>query len=341
MGSDIGAILDKEPVDFKDMGGRRIAVDAYNTIYQFLSIIRQPDGTLLMDSKGRITSHLAGLLYRVSNLMDMGIKPIFVFDGEPPAFKLKTIEARAAAKVEAKIKMQEAKEKGIEDVKRWAQATSRITPEILESSKQLLEYMGIPVIQAPSEGEAQAAWMCKEGHVWAAASQDYDSVLFGAPRLIRNMTLSGKRKLPSKGIYINIEPELIDLKKTLQALGLERKQLIWVAMMVGTDYNSGIKGIGPKKGLDIAGKASSIKDCFELAKVGQDYYGELEEIERFYMEPKVHENVAIEFSEPKKDKLIELLCGKHEFSIERIEKAIEKIDKKPEKTGQGSLGEWF
>jgi len=340
MGSDIGSILDKETIEFKDMEGRKIAVDAYNTIYQFLSIIRQPDGTLLMDSKGRVTSHLAGLLYRVANVLEMGIKPIFVFDGPPPPFKLRTIEARAAAKEQARVKMAEAKEKGIEDVKRWAQATSRITPDILEGSKQLMEYMGVPVVQAPSEGEAQAAWMCQEGQVWAAASQDYDAVLFGAPRLIRNLTLSGKRKLPSKGIYINIEPEIIDLKKTLQALGMERKQLVWVAMMVGNDYNTGIKGIGPKKGLDIAKKASSIKECFELAKVGQDYYGELEEIERFYMEPKVKETEIV-FNAPQRDKIIDLLCGRHEFSIERVEKAIDKIEKKPENTGQGRLGDWL
>jgi len=340
MGSDIGSILEKETIEFKSMEGRKLAVDSYNTIYQFLSIIRQPDGTLLMDSKGKVTSHLAGLLYRVANIIEIGIKPIFVFDGEPPPFKLKTIEARAAAKEVARVKMQEAKEKGIEDVKRWAQATSRITPEILEGSKKLLDYMGVPVIQAPSEGEAQAAWMCKEGQVWAAASQDYDSVLFGAPRLLRNLTLSGKRKLPSKGVYINIEPEIIDLSKTLKALELDRKQLIWVAMMVGNDYNSGIKGIGPKKGLEIAKKASSIKECFDLAKASQDYYGELEEIERFYMSPKVNE-VDIEFKEPKRDKIIDFLCGQHEFSIERVEKAIDKIEKKPEKTGQSRLEGWF
>jgi len=340
MGSDIGALLDKETLDLKSLAGRRIAIDAFNTIYQFLSIIRQPDGTMLMDSKGRVTSHLSGLLYRISNLIELEAKPIFVFDGEPPAFKLRTIEARAAAKEEAKAKMLEAKEKGVEDVRKWAQATSKITPEILEGSKKLLEYMGVPVVQAPSEGEAQAAWMCKEGNVWAAASQDYDSVLFGATRLIRNITLSGKRKLPSKGIYINIEPEIIDLNKTLKALDLNRQQLIWIALMVGTDYNSGINGIGPKRGLDIAKKASSIKECFELAKAGQDYYGELEEIEKFYIHPKVRE-VDIEFKEPQRDKIIDLLCGQHEFSIERVERALEKIDKKPKKGGQSRLEGWL
>jgi len=340
VGSDIGAILEKETIELKSMAGRKIAIDAYNTIYQFLSIIRQPDGTPLMDSKRQITSHLAGLLYRVSNIIEMDIKPVFVFDGEPPPFKLKTIEARAAAKVEAKAKMEEAKERGIVDVKKWAQATSKITPEILEGSKKLLDYMGVPVIQAPSEGEAQAALMCKEGDVWAVGSQDYDSVLFGSPRLIRNLTLSGKRKLPSKGIYINIEPELIDLSKTLKTLDLDRRKLIWVAMMVGTDYDSGIKGIGPKKGLDIAKKASSIKDCFELAKASEGYYGELEEIEKFYMNPPMKE-VEIEFKEPQRDKLIDLLCGKHEFSIERVEKAIDKIEKKPGKGGQSRLESWL
>ena len=340
MGSDIGGILEKESIEFTDLAGRTIAIDAFNTIYQFLSIIRQPDGTPLMDSKHRVTSHLSGILYRMTNLTEAGIRPVFVFDGTPPPFKAKTIEARAAAKEEAKLKMKEAREKGIEDVKMWAQATSKMTEEILDGSKKLLGYMGIPVIQAPSEGEAEAAYLAKEGTVFAAGSQDYDALLFGAPHLVRNLTLSGRRKLPRKGIYISITPEIIELRKTLSTLGIDRQKLAWIAILVGTDYNEGVMGIGPKKGLAIAQKASSLKEAIAMA--GAEYSSELGEIEEFYMKPPA-KDVEIHFEEPKKDKIIDFLCGEHDFALERIEKAIERMSQKKEKAGKGqsSLGGWM
>ncbi len=340
MGVDIGSILVKHDIEFESLSGYKIAIDAYNTIYQFLSIIRQRDGTPLMDSRGKITSHLSGLLYRTTRMMEMDIKPIFVFDGEPPKFKAKTIAARSALKEEAKRKMQEAKERGEQDLKTYAQATVRITDEIISESKLLLELLGIPVVQAPSEGEAQASYMAREGLVYAVGSQDYDAVLFGAPKLVRNLTLSGKRKLPSKGIWIDIGPEMIDLNESLGAIGLDRKRLIWTGIMIGTDYNPGIKGIGPKKGLDIAKKATSIKNCFELAKASDQYEHETEEIERFFMEPP-SKDPSIKFGEIQKDKLIDFLCGKHDFSIERVESAITKAEKKPSDTGQSKLEGWF
>ena len=340
MGVDIGSILVKHDIEFESLSGYKIAIDAYNTIYQFLSIIRQRDGTPLMDSRGKITSHLSGLLYRTTRLMEMQIKPIFVFDGEPPKFKAKTIAARAAIKEDAARKLQAARERGEEDLKTYAQATARITDEIINESKLLLDLIGIPVIQAPSEGEAQAAYMAKEGLVYAVGSQDYDSVLFGAPKLVRNLTLSGKRKLPSKGIWVDISLEMIDLNESLKHIGLDRKRLIWAAIMIGTDYNPGIKGIGPKKGLDIAKKASSLKNAFELAKASDQYEHETEEIERFFTDPPA-KDAAINFKEPQKDKLIDFLCGKHDFSIERVESALAKAEKQPQDGGQSRLEGWF
>lgn len=340
MGADIGPILVKHNIEFEALSGYKIAIDAYNTIYQFLSIIRQRDGTPLMDRSGKVTSHLSGLLYRTIRLMELSIQPIFVFDGEPPKFKEKTIAARAAMKEKAMRKMHEARERGEEDLKTYAQGTVRITDEIITESKLLLDLLGIPVVQAPSEGEAEAAYLAKEGIVYAVGSQDYDAVLFGTPKLVRNLTLSGKRKLPKKGIWIDIEPEMIDLNESLRAVGLDRRRLVWAAIMVGTDYNPGIKGIGPKKGLDIAKKATSIKNAFELAKAADQFTDEIEEIERFYMEPPA-KDAPIKFKEVQKDKLIDFLCGKHDFSIERIESAIGKLEKKPSDSGQSKLEGWF
>jgi len=345
MGVDIGSILIKHPMELKTLQGRRVAIDAYNTIYQFLSTIRQRDGTPLMDSKGKITSHLSGLLYRVSNLVEMDIRPIFVFDGEPPKFKQKTIEARKALKVQAQRKLEEAMARGEKELKTYAQQTVRLTPEIQQESKRLLEMMGVPVVQAPSEGEAEASRMVNEGHAYAVGSQDYDSILFGATRLVRNLTLSGKRKLPSKGIWIDIEPEMIDANESLKSLGIDRRRMVWAAIMIGTDYFEGVKGIGPKKGLAIVQKASSLKESFELAKAGDKYAeasGELEEIERFFMEPpRPQHEPHIHFKEPDSTRIIEFMCGEHDFMIERVEGALAKMTKKEEKKGQSRLEGWF
>ena len=218
MGVDIGGILERKSIEFEDLRNKRIAIDAFNTLYQFLSIIRQRDGTPLVDTKGRTTSHLAGIFYRNARLLECGVKPIYVFDGKSPEFKEKTKEKRSEAKQEARKKLERAKELGVKDLRIFAQATATLDEEKIESSKKLLSYMGIPVIQAPSEGEAQAAYMAKEGFAYATGSQDYDALIFGSPILVRNLTISGKRKLPRRGVYISITPELIDLKKTLENL---------------------------------------------------------------------------------------------------------------------------
>ena len=192
MGVKFKDIVSPEEISLKDLEGRTVAIDAYNTIYQFLSGIRQRDGSPLMDQNGNVTSHLSGILYRTASIVDKGIKPIYVFDGDSSEHKAKTLEQRRAIKEEAMEKWEEAKAAGnIEEARKFAIRTSRMSPYILESSKKLLDYMGIPYVQAEGEGEAQGAYMVEQGDAWAVASQDYDCLLFGAPRIVRNLTLSG------------------------------------------------------------------------------------------------------------------------------------------------------
>ena len=250
MGVKFKDIVSPEEISLKDLEGRTVAIDAYNTIYQFLSGIRQRDGSPLMDQNGNVTSHLSGILYRTSAIVDKGIKPIYVFDGDSSEHKAKTLEQRRAIKEEAMEKWEEAKAAGnIEEARKFAIRTSRMSPYILESSKKLLEYMGIPYVQATGEGEAQGAYMVEQGDAWAVASQDYDCLLFGAPRIVRNLTLSG-------GLS-NLE--YLELNKVLEEIDLTREQLIDVALMVGTDFNEGIHGIGAKTGLKLI-RNNSLED---------------------------------------------------------------------------------
>lgn len=334
--SDIGEILEKEKVDMDYFTGRKIAVDAYNAIYQFISIIRQPDGTPLKDTSGRVTSHLSGIFYRISNMVGTGVKPIFVFDGEPPVFKRRELEERKERRNEMKKKWKESLERGEKDVKRYAQAAESIDDYIVETSKELLDYMGIPHVQAPSEGEAQAAYMCIKGDVNYTGSQDYDSLLFGSPKLARNLAITGKRKLPGKNVYVEVKPEVIDLQANLKNLDISREQLVDINLLMGTDFNEGVKGVGAKKALKYVTEHGDVFRALSAMELPSD---NLQEIRNFFLNPPVEDDYSIRFKKPDESKIIEFLCEEHDFSRERVKKASEKL--KELEVSQMSLEDWF
>ncbi len=340
MGVNLGDIVPGDVIDLDVLSGRKIAVDAYNMLYQFLSIIRQPDGTPLMDSSGRITSHLSGLFYRTCKLLEKGIKPIYVFDGKPPEVKAKELQERETRKLEAEKKYKEAIEKGnIEEARIYAQQTTRLTNDMVNQSMKLLDLMGIPWVQAPSEGEAQAAYLAKKGDAWASASQDYDSLLFGTPVLIRNLGITGRRKLPRKKVYIEIKPEKIELEKLLENLGISRPQLIDLAILVGTDFTTGVKGIGPKKALKL------IKEGKDIIQVYKDHGLDPTEAinaREIFLNPPVTDEYKIKFKEPDIDELVSYMSGEFDFSEERIRNALEKVKKEYDIKGtQARLNQWF
>ncbi|MCQ2962084.1 MAG: flap endonuclease-1 [archaeon] len=328
MGVKFKDIVSPEEISLKDLEGRTIAIDAYNTIYQFLSGIRQRDGSPLMDHNGNVTSHLSGILYRTASIVDKGIKPVYVFDGESHEHKAKTLEQRRAIKEEAMEKWREAKAAGnIEEARKFAIRTSRMSPYILESSKELLDYMGIPYVQAIGEGEAQGAYMVEQGDAWAVASQDYDCLLFGAPRIVRNLTLSG-------GLS-NLE--YLELEKVLEELKLSREQLIDVALMVGTDFNEGIHGIGAKTGLKLI-RNNSLEDVL-VQKGITDVEVEPDELREIFLKHEVNTDYEIKFKSAKKDKLVEFMCEEHGFSESRVLNVTDKLKKLS--STQKSLEDWF
>lgn len=339
MGVQIFDILPKKELEIEDLRGKTIAVDAFLWLHQFLSIIRQPDGTPLMDSKGRITSYLSGIFYRSAKLIENGLNLVYVFDGPVHEFKIATVEERKAKKEQAEIRWQGALALGdMEEAKKAAQMTSKLTNEMIDRSKLLLSFMGIPVVQAPSEGEAQCAYLCEKGLVFSVSSQDSDSLLFNSPRLIRNLSITGKRKLPRQNTYIEIKPELIELKNALKELGITREQLIILSLLVGSDYNPGIKGYGPKKALELVKKEKTLKNVFK--EVEWNYEIPAEEIYKFYLNPPV-ENVKFEFKQLQEDKILNLMVDEHEFSQERIEKVIKTLIQSKEENRQKSLGSWL
>ena len=318
--------MPKTKVDLKSLSGKSIAIDAYNALYQFLAIIRQPDGTPLKDSTGKITSHLSGLLYRTANLVEIGIKVVYVFDGVPPALKEAEIKRRAKVKEEALVKYERALQEGkIEEARTYAQMTSRLKDYMAEDSKRLLTQMGVPWVQAPSEGEAQAAHMTGKGDTNYCASQDYDSLLFGAPTLVRNVTISGRRKLPRKPVYVEVIPETVELDHVLKELEITREQLVDIGILVGTDFNpEGVKGIGPKTALKLVKKYGSLEELLPTLKE-VEFPVETKRIREIFLNPKVTDNYKLTWKDPDIDGVVDFLCRERDFSEERVRKALNKM----------------
>ena len=327
MGVVLTPIITKDTISLADLRGRTLAVDGNGELYQFLALIRLRDGTPLQDSKGRTTSHLSGLFYRTTRLMaEHALRLVFVFDGRPPALKAREIEKRRAVKAKYEAERASAIERGdLAEAYSKATMTSRLTRDMIAEARELLRLMGVPTVQAPSEGEAQAAHMARTSpDVWAAASKDYDSLLFGAPRLVRFLTISGKEFLPSQGTFRPIVPETIELERLLDGWGITRDALLDLAILVGTDFNDGIKGIGPKKALKLVQQFGRIEDMPEDIAGAIGDLGEIDEVRRIFLYPEVIDDFDINAAEPDLDAIIRFLCDEREFSRDRVTAALER-----------------
>jgi flap endonuclease-1 len=336
MGLQIGDIVPRRDVSFSDLKGKVIAVDAFNAIYQFLSSIRQPDGTPLMDNQKRVTSHLSGLFYRNIALLSEGMKLIYVFDGEYHELKGKTHENRESVKLIAADKYKEAKEfDDVESMGRYARGMTRLDAEKINESKELLEAMGIAVIQAPGEGEMQCAALVNDGEAFAVGSQDYDALAVGGKRLIQNLTLAKTRR--TAGGIVHIAPEIIEYRSILNALEVDSDQLISLAILVGTDFNpGGVHGIGPKKALNLVKEkkfpVQIFKDLEEQGKLDFDW----KEVFQIFKKPNVS-RVKVKFPKFDRDEIIRILVKEHDFSLDRVEKQLGKLLEGKKKTEQQTL----
>ncbi len=321
MGVKLKELFESNSIKLSELSGKAIAVDAFNWIFQFLTTIRLADGSYLTDSKGRVTTHLNGLFYRSISLLENRIKPVFVFDGKAPKFKKETLLEREKTKEEAMEKMEHAATP--EEKAMYMRRLSRIDDYIIDSSKELLLYLGIPYVQAPAEGEAQAARLNQQGKVFAAASQDYDTILFGAKKVVRNLNITNKRKINGKGITTSVSPEIIDSISNLSRLGITREQLITLSLFVGTDYNKGVEGIGPKKALKLV-KDKSRDELFSAYDFRSDY--DIKEIYEYFVSPNTVEiDKDLNPNRIEKEKLIKFLCEEHSFSEERVKQYIGKV----------------
>ncbi len=342
MGLDLKPILTHTNIKLSDLSNKIIAVDAFNTIHQFLATIRGSTGELLTNSHGEITSHLSGLFYRNINLLAEGIKLVYVFDGVSSPLKTNEIQRRHKIKEIATEKYEKALVQGkLEEARKYSQATSVLTDKMIEESKRLLSLLGIPAIQAPSEGEATAAKLTNTDLVQICASQDYDSILFGAKRFVRNITISGKRKVPNRNAYIDLPVEIFYLEDILNQTKLTNEQLVDVGILIGTDYNiGGIPGIGPKTALKLIQKYSKLENIDQLQEPLSDV--PYEEIRELFLKPKVANVTSndTKFEPVDYDNLVEFLCTEKNFSSDRVNSALQKVQNS-EKNKNQSLEKWF
>jgi len=333
-------ILKRVQTSFKALYGKSFAVDASIELHQFLALIRKPDGSLFTDPKGRVTSHLIGLLTRTSRLVtDYKLRPIFVFDGRPNPLKRATIEARR--RVQRKAQTEYVQAIAAKDYSRaWSKIvmTGRVTGEILADAKRLLSLMGIPWLEALEDGEAQASYMAAKGDVWAVGSKDYDCLLFGAPILARYLTLTGREYLPSKKTSRPLIPELVNLAENLEALGISREQLVDLALLVGTDFNEGAMGIGPKKGLALIRKYGAAEKFPD--EIRSELPDDLDKVRNIFLHPRVLENYSSRRERPNPDGIIEFLCEERAFSSDRVQKVADRLVQARHES-DSQLGKWL
>ncbi|KAI6182328.1 Flap endonuclease 1 [Aphelenchoides bicaudatus] len=323
--------------DIKAFFGRTVAVDASMSLYQFLIAVRQ-DGAQLMNAKGETTSHLNGMFYRSIRMMENGIKPVYVFDGKPPSMKSGELEKRTERRAEAQKELEDAIEKGdAEAAKKYERRLVKVTKEQNEQCKRLLRAMGIPVVDAPEEAESQCAELVRKKKVYGAATEDMDALTFGSNVLLRHLTFSEAKKMPIKEY---------SLERILKGFDMTMEQFIDMCILLGCDYCSTIKGIGPKKAFELISKHKTIENILENLDTekfpvpeGWNFVG----ARKLFLEPEVTDGSKFDFvwGEPNEEELIKIMVEENSFSEERIRTGIERLKKTRQVSQQGRIDSFF
>ena len=328
MGVQLGSTVHKEQINLSDLRGKTLAVDASSIIHQFLALVRYPTGVPLMDEKGHVTSSLAGLFYRSTKLVyRYGVNLIFVFDGKPHPLKFAwmTPEERQKRRTRFEQTLREWKdalERGdLRTAFSKAVTTGMIDSDIIEDAKRLLFFLGIPTVQAPAEAEAQASYMAKRGFAWAVNSRDFDCLLFGAPRMARYVSIAGVYR----GVAMPSRPEVIELKENLARLRITHSQLIDAAILMGTDYNRGVKGIGPRTALSLVRTYGRIERMPK--KIRSSLPHDPEAVREVFQKPLVEKDYTLVSGEFDPDGVISFLCGERGFSESSVRPVLRRIQR--------------
>jgi len=323
--------------EFKNYFSRTVAIDASMALYQFLIAIRN-DGQQMTNEAGDITSHLIGIFHRTVRMLEAGIKPVYVFDGKPPSMKSGELKKRKEARQNAEKELVEAKETGDQEViDKFSRRLVKVLPEHNEEAKKLLKLMGIPVLTAPCEAEAQATELVKAGKVFAVASEDMDCLTFDCPMLLRNLTKPESKKLP----VLEYQAPVL-----LKELGFTREQFVDMCILLGCDYCDKIQGIGPKKAVELIGKYKNIEKILknidtERYKVPENW--PYAEARKLFFEPDVDDckDIELKWRDPDFDGLHQFLVKEKAFAEDRVKSVYDRIVKTRKKGTQGRIDSFF
>lgn len=326
----------------KNLFGRKVAIDASMCLYQFLIAVRQADGQQLTNEDGETTSHLLGFFYRTIRLVENNIKPVYVFDGKPPVLKGGELEKRLLKREEAQKQMDSIKDDGtVTDILKFEKRLVKASREHNDEAKKLLELMGIPYITAPCEAEAQCAELARGGKVFAAASEDMDTLCYQPPYLLRHLTFSEARKMPI---------DQINYAEAMEGLDMDKDTFIDLCILLGCDYCETIKGVGPVTAFKLMKEHKSLDNIVEFIKnnpektkykVPENWpYQEARELFRNPEITKADE-ISLKWKEPDVDGLIDYMVRQKGFSEDRIKAGAEKLKKGLKGGIQGRLDGFF
>jgi flap endonuclease-1 len=346
MGVAIGSLIEdcKKKIELSDFKGKKFGFDAYNMLFQFVTTIRGIDGEPLKNENGEITSHYSGIFYRISNVLSFGIKPIFVYDGKSHELKAKTKQERRERRELAKEKLEKAiAEEDLENINKLSRQAATIDNKIIEESKELLNAMGVPCFTAPGEAEAQISFMTSIGQTDYSVSQDYDCFLFGSPNLIKNIGVSGKRKVPFKKVYVDVYPYILESERIFSKLNITREKLIWMSLLIGTDFNDKVEGVGPKTALKLVRENSSFEDIIiQLKEKNKEINFDYKEIMDIFLKPDIEKSPIYEKPIFDRQKIEHILIDKANFDEKRIKNYLNEFEKKRNEVDkQKTLNDWF
>ncbi|XP_017078139.1 flap endonuclease 1 [Drosophila eugracilis] len=323
--------------EIKNFFGRKVAIDASMCLYQFLIAVRS-EGAQLATVNGDPTSHLMGMFYRTIRLLDNGIKPVYVFDGKPPDLKSGELAKRAERREEAEKALKAATDAGDDaEIEKFNRRLVRVTKEHAREAKELLSLMGVPYVDAPCEAEAQCAALVKAGKVYATATEDMDALTFGSTKLLRYLTYSEARKMPVKEF---------SYEKLLEGLSINSREFIDLCILLGCDYCESIKGIGPKRAIELINNYRDIEtilDNLDTSKYTVPENWNYKVARELFIEPQVANAEAIDLKwvEPDEEGLVKFLCGDRQFSEERVRNGAKKLLKSKQAQTQVRLDSFF
>ncbi|KAJ0171379.1 hypothetical protein K1T71_012929 [Dendrolimus kikuchii] len=324
-------------MEIKNYFGRKIAIDASMSLYQFLIAVRS-EGAQLVSVDGETTSHLMGTFYRTIRLVENGIKPVYIFDGKPPDMKSHQLTKRAEKREEAEKELQKATEAGDQaSIDKFNRRLVKVTRQHGEEARELLKLMGVPVVEAPCEAEAQCAALVKAGKVFATATEDMDALTFGANVLLRHLTFSEARKMPVQEFHLN---------NVLSGLELSQKEFIDLCILLGCDYCGSLRGVGPKRAIELIKQHRSLEEIMrniDTNKYQPPENWDYENARRLFMEPEVKDpkDIELKWCDPDEEGLVKFLCGDRQFNEERVRNGAKKLLKARSGTTQGRLDGFF